>query len=546
MNNNRLLTIENLSVHFPGKHEDQSLKAVDQISFSVAAGETLALVGESGSGKTMAALSVLGLLPPSAEMASGRIQFDGLNMHGMDEEAHRKLRGNRIAMVFQEPMTALNPVYKVSRQLMEPIILHREMNKIQARKEALELLHLTGIPEPQRAIDSYVHQLSGGQRQRVMIAMALACRPSLLIADEPTTALDVTIQAQILTLLRKLRQELNMAMLLITHDLPMVRSTADRVCVMRHGKILETAPTDTLFSDPQHPYSRELLESLPPEEPPPDVVGATTLLSAHEIRCHFPIKKGFFRRTKEWVKAVDSVTLALKRGQTVGVVGESGSGKTTLGEAILRLNESTGQILFDGEDLRQSSREALRTARRRMQLVFQDPFSSLSPRLTIGQIIEEGLQVHRLAKTPEERRAKVVKALQEVGLDETVINRYPHQFSGGQRQRIAIARSMVLEPELLVLDEPTSALDLSVQAQILDLLLTLQRRHQLAYLFISHDLRVVRALSHEVLVMLNGKVVEHGPTRQVFQNPQHPYTRTLLSAALGLGDRSTTVIHTNS
>ncbi len=523
-----LLDINGLSVRFDGERE--TVEAVRDISLTIQPGETVALVGESGSGKTVAALSLLRLLPPSAHISARGVYFQGREIAALDEAALRGLRGNDIAMIFQEPMTALNPVYPIFRQLTE--CLEPGLTSEEQRRRAVALLTLTGIPDPEQRLHAFPHQLSGGQRQRVMIAMALARRPLLLIADEPTTALDVTIQAQILDLLARLRREMNMAMLLITHDLPMVRHTADRVCVMRRGEIVETAPVETLFNAPQHPYTKALLDSLPATQPPERAAVATELLSTHGLRCHFPIRRGFFKRVVGHVKAVDGIDLTLKRGETLGVVGESGSGKTTLGEAILRLNDSEGALIFDGADLRDASRDGLRKLRRRIQVVFQDPFSSLSPRLTIGQILEEGLLIHDLEPDAEQRKKRIGAIVDEMGLPRESLERYPHQFSGGQRQRIAIARAMVLQPELLILDEPTSALDLSVQAQILKLLRRIQVDHGLAFLFISHDLRVIRALSHDVMVMHNGKAVEHGPTQALFEAPQHPYTKKLLAAAL--------------
>ncbi|MBF0191591.1 MAG: ABC transporter ATP-binding protein [Magnetococcales bacterium] len=527
-----LLSVENLWVRFQG--EMGTVDAVQGISFFIAPGETVALVGESGSGKSVAALSLLRLLPPSAIVTAEGIYYRGRQTTTLDPEPLRKLRGAEMAMVFQEPMTALNPVYPIGRQLIEALQQDPSVDPRSLRHRAAELLDWTGIPDPESRLDSFPHQLSGGQRQRVLIAMALARHPSLLIADEPTTALDVTIQAQILELLTRLRRELNMAMLLITHDLPMVRKCADRVYVMRQGRIVETAPTQTLFSNPRHPYTRTLLAALPDAHPPRRPANAPVLLTANNLRCHFPIKRGLFKRTVGWIKAVDEVSFQLRKGETLGVVGESGSGKTTLGEAILQLNSSQGEIRFADLDLRSGDRNTQRLRRRRMQVVFQDPFSSLSPRLTIGEILEEGLLIHGLAPDPAQRRARVQEILAEVGLDTDTLDRYPHQFSGGQRQRIAIARAMILKPELLVLDEPTSALDLSVQAQILKLLKKLQQDHGLAYLFISHDLRVIRAMAHEVMVMQNGRVVEAGPTRELFDSPRHPYTQRLLAAALDL------------
>ena len=527
-----LLEIENLHVRFQG--EGGVTEAVRGISLGIHPGETLALVGESGSGKTVAALSLMQLLPANAHISAQAIRLQGADITRLDPRALRQLRGRKVAMVFQEPMTAMNPVYPIFRQLAEAFVPEPGSNLASLRRRAMTLLEMTGITNPEERLDSYPHQLSGGQRQRVMIAMALAHRPALLIADEPTTALDVTIQAQILELLANLQKEMGMAMLLITHDLPMVYKTADRVCVMHQGVLVESAATHALFQDPQHPYTRQLLASLPDRNPPPRAEDPIPLLQARQVSCHFPIKRGLFKRTVGHVKAVDGVDLTVRRGETLGVVGESGSGKTTLGESLLQLNKSQGAVIFDGQEIHAADRATLRGLRRRIQVVFQDPFSSLSPRMTIGRILEEGLWIHRLEATSEGRRKRAASILEEVGLSADHLDRYPHQFSGGQRQRIAIARAMILKPDLLILDEPTSALDLSVQAQILKLLRTLQTRHGLSFLFISHDLRVVRALSQEVMVMWQGQVVEQGPTQQVFDHPQHPYTQKLLAAALNL------------
>ncbi|HAT49800.1 MAG: ABC transporter ATP-binding protein [Nitrospirae bacterium] len=527
-----LLEVKNLTVTFG--EGDAGVRAVNQISFSMAPGETLGLVGESGSGKTMAAMAVLRLLPPSARLHAEKLSFANRDILALDEREMLGLRGVRIGMIFQEPMTALNPVYPVFRQLSENMAHGKGMDPRKLRMAAAELLDLTGIANPDNYLDAYPHQLSGGQRQRVMIAMALARKPDLLIADEPTTALDVTIQAQILDLLVSIQQKLGMALLLISHDLHMVRKVASRVAVMQNGHIVEQGTTAAIFQTARHEYTRTLIASLPDGEGPKSALSATPLLRGEDLTCHFPIKKGFFRRTVGTIKAVDGVSLTLHRGETLGVVGESGSGKTTLGELILRLNEGRGRLEFDGTDLFSLRRSQLRKIRKQIQVVFQDPFSSLSPRWTVGQILEEGLVIHGMRHEPSRRKALVLEMLAEVGLDAASLDRYPHQFSGGQRQRIAIARAMVLNPTLLVLDEPTSALDLTVQAQILRLLKKLQQRHQLSFLFISHDLRVIRAMSHQILVMWQGKVVEAGLTEEIFRQPKHPYTQKLLKAALEL------------
>jgi microcin C transport system ATP-binding protein len=528
-----LLEVENLAVSF--RMEGRIVEAVRGVSFTLDKGEILALVGESGSGKSVTALSILQLLPyPKAFHPSGSIRLLGREMVGADEATLRSVRGNRVGIVFQEPMTSLNPLHTVERQIAEVLMLHRRMPREQARARVIELLNLVGIADAERRLESYPHQLSGGQRQRVMIAMALANEPDLLIADEPTTALDVTIQAQILKLIRDLQQRLGMAVLLITHDLGIVRKVADRVCVMTQGEIVEQGPVGRIFEAPQHPYTKHLLASEPRGRPLVPRRDAPVVLEGRDVKVHFPIQRGFLKRTVGWIKAVDGVSLAVREGETVGVVGESGSGKTTLGLALLRLIPSRGEILFEGTSVQGWSWKQMRPLRRQMQIVFQDPYGSLSPRLTVGEIVEEGLLVHRLAKTPEERRERVARILEEVGLEASMIDRYPHEFSGGQRQRISIARAMVLEPRFVVLDEPTSALDVSVQAQIVDLLRTLQERHRLAYLFISHDLRVVRALAHHLIVMKDGRVVEQGPAAEIFEAPRHPYTRALLAAAFDI------------
>ena len=528
-----LVDVKDLSVLFRSS-ESENL-AVDRISFSIAKGETLALVGESGSGKSVSALSVMQLLPyPAASHPSGEIWFDGENLMGADYRTMQKFRGDRISIIFQEPMTSLNPLHTIETQISEILELHRGMSGKQARARVLELLDKVGIPNAESRLQAYPHQLSGGQRQRVMIAMALANEPDLLIADEPTTALDVTIQAQILELLLSLQQELGMAMLLITHDLGVVRKMAKRVCVMTAGQIVERGDTSTVFDDPQHDYTRHLLAAEPKGSPPKTDATAPAVIEADNLRVWFPIKRGFMRRTVDHVKAVDGISITVREGQTLGIVGESGSGKTTLGLAILRLISSEGGIGFIGNQIDSFNNKQMRPLRRDMQVVFQDPYGSLSPRLSIGQIVEEGLLVLNKELTLAQRRERVGAALDEVGIDADAQDRYPHEFSGGQRQRIAIARAMVLEPKFVMLDEPTSALDMSVQAQIVDLLRELQVRHNLAYLFISHDLKVVRALSNEVVVMRSGKIVEQGPSEQIFDAPQTEYTKALIAAAFRL------------
>jgi microcin C transport system ATP-binding protein len=528
-----LLEVTDLAVAF-GTGEN-AVAAVEGASFTLAKGETLALVGESGSGKTVTALSILQLLPyPRARHPRGSIRFLGEELIGTTPERLRQIRGNRIAMVFQEPMTSLNPLHRVERQIGEVLRLHKHLPENLARARILELLRLVGLPEAERRLGAFPHELSGGQRQRVMIAMALANEPDLLIADEPTTALDVTIQAQILALLKALQAKLGMALLLITHDLNIVRKMAGRVAVMTGGHIVEQGEVADIFERPQHAYTRRLLAAEPKGRPAAAAAGAPLLAEVDDLKVWFPIKKGVLRRVVDHVKAVDGVSFQLRQGHTLGVVGESGSGKTTLGLAFLRLVASRGQIRFAGKPIQGLGAAALRPMRRAMQIVFQDPFGSLSPRLSIAEIVGEGLAVHAAGATPEERDARVVEALGEVGLDPDSRFRYPHEFSGGQRQRIAIARALVLKPSLIVLDEPTSALDMSVQAQIVDLLRALQLRHRLAYLFISHDLRVIRALADEVLVMKDGRIVEQGAADILFKQPKEAYTRALLAAAFSL------------
>jgi microcin C transport system ATP-binding protein len=528
-----LLSIRQLAIDFAV--ESGGFRAVDGLSFDIPRGRTVALVGESGSGKSVTALSVVRLLPyPAAHHPSGEIRFKGRDLLALNEAGMRKVRGDDITMVFQEPMTSLNPLHTIERQVSEVLKVHRGMSDKAARARTLELLEAVGIREAEKRLDAYPHQLSGGQRQRVMIALALANEPDLLIADEPTTALDVTVQAQILKLLKELQARFGMAMLFITHDLGIVRRIADRVCVMTEGEIVEQGPTGEIFARPKHPYTRKLLAAEPKGAPPKPDPTAPVVLETDDLKVHFPIKRGLLRRTVDHVRAVDGVSLQVRRGQTLGVVGESGSGKTTLGLALLRLISSEGPIVYLGDRIDRRSRNEMRPFRRDMQIVFQDPYGSLSPRLSIGQIVEEGLNVLRPAPSRAEKRARVARALAEVGLDPEARDRYPHEFSGGQRQRIAIARAMVLEPRFVMLDEPTSALDMSVQAQIVDLLRELQRRHDLAYLFISHDLKVVRALANDVIVMRNGKVVEQGPAAEVFAAPKTDYAKALLAAALAV------------
>ncbi|GAA5622981.1 putative ABC transporter ATP-binding protein YejF [Brucella sp. NBRC 12952] len=528
--NKPLLSVRDLSVAFRQNGEERI--SVDRVSFDIAEGETIALVGESGSGKSVSALSILKLLPyPAASHPSGEILFNGKDLMKASEPELRRVRGNDVTMIFQEPMTSLNPLHTVERQIGEILKMHQGMSDQAARKRTLELLEEVGIREPEKRLQSFPHQLSGGQRQRVMIAMALANKPKLLIADEPTTALDVTVQAQILKLLADLKEAQGMSMLFITHDLGIVRKIADRVCVMSKGKIVETGPTKEIFDNPQHEYTKHLLAAEPKGEPPLADLSAKTVMEGKDVRVWFPIKKGFLRKTVDHVKAVDGIDVELRAGQTLGVVGESGSGKTTLGLALSRMISSKGEIRFDGRDIAKFSFKDMRPLRREMQIVFQDPFGSLSPRMTIADIIAEGLLVHEPKLSADDRDERVVSALKEVNLDPESRFRYPHEFSGGQRQRIAIARAMVLNPKFVMLDEPTSALDMSVQAQVVDLLRALQKKHDLAYLFISHDLKVVRALANDVLVMRNGKAVEYGTSKEVFANPKTEYTKALMAAA---------------
>ena len=528
-----LLSVRDLSVAF---HQGNAeTLAVDRVSFDIAPGEVVALVGESGSGKSVSAASILKLLPyPAASHPSGEILFEGRDLMTASEQELRAVRGNDITMIFQEPMTSLNPLHNIEKQIGEILALHQAIAGETARDRTLELLRQVGIRDPEKRLSAYPHELSGGQRQRVMIAMALANRPKLLVADEPTTALDVTVQAQILDLLRQLKADHGMSMLFITHDLGIVRKFADKVCVMTKGKIVESGPVEDIFTNPQHNYTKKLLASEPRGEPPRLDETKPVVMQGDDIRVWFPIKAGFLRKVVDHVKAVDGVDMVLRAGQTLGVVGESGSGKTTLGLALARLISSKGRISFIGQDIDGYSFAEMRPLRDRLQIVFQDPFGSLSPRMSVGEIIAEGLKVHERALSAAERDARVCWALDEVGLDTATRWRYPHEFSGGQRQRIAIARAMVLKPRFVMLDEPTSALDMTVQAQVVDLLRDLQKKHDLAYLFISHDLRVVKALANEVIVMRSGKVVEQGPATEIFQAPKADYTRALMAAAFNL------------
>ncbi|MDW7710398.1 MAG: ABC transporter ATP-binding protein [Deferrisomatales bacterium] len=533
-----LLEIRDLHVSFGQGAKE--VRAVRGASLEIAPGEAVGLVGESGSGKSVTALSVLQLLPyPAARHPGGSVRFRGEELLGAPRARLRELRGNRVAMIFQEPLSSLNPLHSVERQIGEVLFVHKGLGRQAARDRVRELLHLVGLPEAVDRLSALPHEFSGGQQQRIMIAMALANEPDLLIADEPTTALDVTVQAQILELLQSLRRRLGMALLLITHDLAIVRRVADRVYVMTEGEVVEHGPTQELFDAPAHPYTRKLLAAEPRGRPDPGPVGAPVLLEGDGVRVWFPVKKGLLRRTVAHVKAVDGVTLRVKAGHTLGVVGESGSGKSTLARALLRLEKSRGSVRFEGRELQGLRSRELRPLRREAQMVFQDPYGSLSPRFSVGQIIEEGLRVHRMGGSDAERRVLIARALEEVGLDPAAQDRYPHEFSGGQRQRIAIARALVLKPRFIVLDEPTSALDMSVQAQIVELLRELQEKHGLAYLFISHDLKVVRALSHDIAVMKDGRVVEHGSAEEVFENPKETYTRALLAAAFDLRPLST-------
>ncbi|MFW5654765.1 MAG: ABC transporter ATP-binding protein, partial [Roseicyclus sp.] len=524
-----ILDVRNLTIAF--RQGARATRAVRGVTFAVGRGETVALVGESGSGKSVTALSTVDLLPDSAEIG-GSVRYDGTEMVGAPEAELRRVRGNDISFIFQEPMTSLNPLHTLEKQLSESLALHQGLTGAPARRRILELLDRVGIHEPESRLKDYPHQLSGGQRQRVMIAMALANGPDLLIADEPTTALDVTIQAQILELLAELKRDEGLSLLFITHDLGVVRRIADRVCVMKDGEIVETGRTAEIFRAPQHPYTQKLLAAASTGGPDPVKQDASEILRTDGLKVWFPVQRGFLRRTVGHIKAVNAADISVRAGETLGIVGESGSGKTTLALAIMRLISSEGGIVFQGRDIHRLKSRQMRPLLRDMQIVFQDPYGSLSPRMTVEQIVAEGLGVHGL-EPGRSKREEVAQMLGEVGLDPAMMHRYPHEFSGGQRQRIAIARAMILRPRLLVLDEPTSALDMTVQVQIVELLRSLQRKYDLAYLFISHDLRVVRALSHKVVVMKQGDIVEAGAVEAVFDAPQSDYTRSLMRAAFG-------------
>jgi microcin C transport system ATP-binding protein len=530
---NPLLSVKNLSVDF--KVSSHTVHAVKCVSFDILKGETLALVGESGSGKSVTALSIVQLLPyPLASHPKGSIKFKSKEMIGSSRDTVESIRGNKIAMVFQEPMTSLNPLHTIEKQIGEVLQIHKGLDKNLARVRSLELLELVGITDIERHLKSYPHELSGGQRQRVMIAMALANEPEILIADEPTTALDVTIQAQILELLGNLQKKFGMSMLFITHDLSIVKKMAKRVCVMNGGEIVESGKTEIILQNPKHSYTKHLLSADFSNLRKRPVKKSKTILHSNNLKVWFPLKSGLLRRTHGYIRAVDGINLEVHEGRTLGVVGESGSGKTTLGMALLRLISSDGLIKFNDNKINEITSKKMRSLRREMQIVFQDPYGSLSPRMSISQIIEEGLKIHKIGSTDISRNNLIIQSMEEVGLDPDSRYRYPHEFSGGQRQRVAIARAIALKPKFIVLDEPTSALDRSVQVQIIDLLINLQNKHKIAYLFISHDLKVIRAISDEVIVMRNGKVVEHGPSDHIFDSPKKPYTKALMAAAFNL------------
>ncbi|WP_067518050.1 dipeptide ABC transporter ATP-binding protein [Endozoicomonas ascidiicola] len=527
MTDTALLTISDLNIHF--QQGSESTEVVKNVSLQVNAGETIGLVGESGSGKSITALSVLHLLAGNAK-CTGRIEFNGESLLGLSPDKIRKIRGHKISMIFQEPMTALNPLHSIEKQICEVLGIHLGLTGSEAKAKALELLKLVGIKNARSRLSAFPHELSGGQRQRAMIAMALACEPELLIADEPTTALDVTVQRQILSLLQDLQKKLNMAVLFISHDLNLIRHISDRIYVMKEGQVVEEGITSKVFKNPEHPYTIDLLNAEPEGSPQPLDSNCSELVSAQDIKVWFPIKKGFFKKTVDHIKAVSNISLSIQQGETLGIVGESGSGKTTLGLALLKLQHCEGVIQFQEQSIGDMNQKQFRPLRREMQIVFQDPFGSLSPRMTVADIIGEGLDIHQLAKG-NEREQQIISALEDVGLDSSCRNRYPHEFSGGQRQRISIARALILKPKLMILDEPTSALDRTVQSQIINLLRDLQKKYNLSYIFISHDLAVVKAMSHRILVMKEGEIVEQGDTRQIFSNPSQQYTRELISAA---------------
>ena len=534
--NDSLLKVKDLSVTFKTPQED--FAAVKTISFELNRGETLALVGESGSGKSVSASAIMQLTPANGHFAKqSSILLEGEELIGKDENFMRTVRGNKIGMIFQEPLTALNPLHTIERQISESLFLHQKISKTAARDRVIELLKLVGLDNLTSRLDAYPHQLSGGQRQRVMIAMALANEPELLIADEPTTALDVTVQAQVLELLQELKERMNMALLIITHDLTIVEKMADKVCVMQKGECVESGPCKEIFRSPNHEYTKMLLNAQPKGHAVDADDDAPILMKGVNMKIHFPKSKGFFGNVSQWVKAVDGIDVSAKRGQTIGIVGESGSGKSTLGAGLIRLIASNGEITFDGARLDGLKRRSLLKYRNDMQIVFQDPFGSLSPRMSVSQIIGEGLEIHRKDLDKNAREDLIVKALEEVDMDPKTRHRYPHEFSGGQRQRIAIARALVLKPKFIVLDEPTSALDVSVQAQIVDLLRSLQEKYKISYMFISHDLRVVKAMAHDLIVMKDGHVVEAGRANDIFENPQEEYTKNLLEAALNIKTR---------
>ncbi len=524
-----LLTIENLSVSFQmGK---RTTRAVENVSLFLQKGETLGIVGESGSGKTVTAMSILRLLPGSAVYPSGAICFNGKNCLTIPDDDIREIRGNRISVIFQQPMTSLNPLHRIGKQVKEILFLHQDISHAEADKKALSWLERVGLKNPATKLSSFPHQLSGGERQRVMIAMALINEPDILIADEPTTALDVTVQAQILDLIRDLQKELGMAILFITHDLGIIKRIADRVAVMKDGQIVETNVPDIIFNSPSHPYTKHLINSEPKGKPDPVDDRDETLIDVSHLKVFFPIQKGILRRTVDYVRAVNDISFTLKKGRTLGIVGESGSGKTTAGFAILKLNRSTGKILLGKNSLNDLDKNKIRELRKRMQIIFQDPFGSLNPRMSVAEIIGEGLSIHNPGITPKDEEEKIIVVMEKVGLDPETRDRYPNEFSGGQHQRIAIARALILKPEFMVLDEPTSSLDRSVQFQVLELLKSLQKEFHLTYIFISHDLKVVKSLCHDIIVMKDGVIVESGPSEKIFSHPEQEYTRQLIATA---------------